>query len=168
MASSAQVEAARVAYIFAPPEVAASGVLSLETGGICSQSETRNALVSMMTQYLQDDDTNLIVLEDPFAKPTDELIEKIDSEWGWYQDEVYYFLSGGNFSREAIEAALNRAMDPLYFFGAFTRSPRKFNRKRYPLEADDFKEFIHASASVILGVFDGESFIQIPMQAHTP
>jgi hypothetical protein len=165
-ASVSLLPTASIAYVCAPLDFDTSAPISLERGGLCSQTEARELLVTIIADFLNSDTSNLVVLEDPFAKPTDELMPQTNLQWGWYQEEVYYFLASQSSAVETIRAALNRAMDPLRFFGLFTRSVGELLTQPFQLQADNLKAFIANSESIILGIFDGESFMQIAVREH--
>jgi hypothetical protein len=166
VASASLLPTASIAYVCAPPDFDTSSPISLALGGLCSQIETRELLVGIIADFLNRDASNLVVFEDPFAKRTDELMANTKLQWGWYEDEVYYFLPSQSSAVDTIRATLTRAMDPLRFFGLFTRSQGELPMQQVQLQADTLKGFIANSESIILGIFDGESFIQIAIREH--
>jgi hypothetical protein len=154
---------ARMAHLATPPDYKVHPEIDLSHGGVCSQEDTLETLSNLIHAHLRETPNGAAVFEAPLARPGDESLWRV-SNWGWLGNEVYYFLAGGGVTREAVSGILSLAMDPLHFLCVLTRDPGDIPGHPFELTPDDLRLVIDNSDSALMGIFDGESFLQIPLR----
>lgn len=148
----------RSARLAVPEDYDLSVLESLRYGGVCSMRQSHPLLAKLIKRYLGEAPGNAVLFEDYVARTDDEFLRSTEAPWVSHDDEVYYLLSASTASPTTIDQVLRRASDPVHTLGMFTKGVSGSSRT---LTADDLERAVDQATSFIVGVFDGESFVQL-------
>ena len=155
---------AETAYVVVPEDYDPSRIGPLDVGGVCSQKESGDLLVEAVLRHLDESSDNLVIFEDPLAHPGDEFLRRVGSNWGWYQDEVYYFLADARHNRGEVESVLRRAKNPVHFLGVLTKRAGGLPEQPFLFGPDTFRALVENARHALVGVFDQESFMKLSLR----
>jgi hypothetical protein len=116
---------------------------------------TKEALVQLMLEYLDENPANYCVAEDVIRRANDKGLRETDTQVLTYAEEVYYLLDQGS-SVSEIEEAIWSANAIYHMLIVLAKGDHDFNGH---LESEDFKLICEGICCVIGSAYDSESYL---------
>jgi len=151
------------AEIAVPKKLEIEGLSSFRVGGVCSHAESHALLVRLAERHLRSGPDKALLFEDYMARADDEVMRATGGDWASFGDEVYHLLIGQVVSRDRIDAVLRRASDSVHTMGLLTGGLAEAAGTPRRLSRADLTVAVANATTLIIGVFDGESFIRVPL-----
>jgi len=153
-------------YAFAPRLPGDVTLPTLTQGGIGASSDSRRALALEVDQYLSAGDRRVVIFEDVLARPGDKWLETSPLRIAPYADEVYYLLIAEDIGTERIARTVAAGLGTYHALGLFSElagvnlpSPNRLSRQ-------DINAIVKFSRAMVVGAFDGESFLLFNVESR--
>lgn len=124
---------------------------------------SRNAsvawLVKHVQQHIEAGREHAVWFENANASADDPWLRQAISRTWYHGDEVFHCLTPDDLDPRCVEAAINEAQSPWFFFGAMSCAASDMNRSERQLSADDVSHIARHSRTIIIGAYDSEGYL---------
>jgi len=150
---------------FLPTASKKEALTCFEYGNIAACRITESWLYNQVAVYLSKEKQGLLVFEDNCARRNDECIQRSvlsgEPSLCFFGDEVYYAVSGTNFTIDKIDAARRAAESAWVLIGVLTVGWPQCHLldDLREMKQDDISRLARATQMIIVSAFDGEAYI---------
>jgi hypothetical protein len=163
-------------YSFVPEGISEKSLYQFDIGGIYSfdkelfknspvlipiQNDARLLLIKDIYEYLDINDENCCVFEEPNGRPQDKWIKNSKIDYVHIADEVFYFFDKKNNSLKQIEDTF-KVSEAYYFLCSLGSLSYNIHNKFTPLQeigVELLKEFVDNLNAFFVKAYDGEGYL---------
>lgn len=118
-------------------------------------------VIALIQRFLQTRAEAYCVFEAALAKLTDPVIlRQHEQPYFFFDDEVYYFLTGQDLDAQRIDGAIRAARSYL-LTGVLTTTPPGSHtiQARQPITLQELQILVERTEMIVVGAYDGEGFV---------
>jgi hypothetical protein len=131
---------------------------------------TDTTFFSLIAEHVKSDSAAFCVLEDQLGSPRDPWLADLPAPKLTDGQNMYYLLHSAHTDREAMKRTFNRALSirpPLIGFLGLGELSTIFDRGQIPPSDPGFREITASTEQILIGAYDGESFLRWRRAGHS-
>lgn len=143
-----------------PSNICEDDIADFRYGGMTSRTKSLDWLTLKIQEYLRQDDSRVVVLEDSLAKSKDPCLKKHSFPFFSFHEDVYYLITADLVNDVDLIKQIIKAADNSYLFvGIMTRKFSDHIERSNTLSNETIDYYADQTEKIFVGAFDAEGYI---------